>query len=153
MDSLKNKKTELDSLMPLMREQLAAGGTVTFSPHGVSMLPMIRQGKDSVTLSPIKGRLKKYDLPLYMRDNGQYVLHRIIRVGETYDCIGDNQYQIEHGVRHDQLIAVVSSFSRDGRIVKVTSPKYWLYCRFWCLRRSIRMTLRRIFKRKNKYEN
>ena len=147
MDLSKNKNTELDAVMPLIREQLAAGGTVTFSPRGVSMLPMIRQGKDSVTLSPVKGRLKKYDLPLYMRDSGQYVLHRIVRVGETYSCIGDNQYLIEPGVRHDQIIGVVSSFSREGRNVKVTAPSYWLYCRLWSLRRSIRLILKRILRR------
>ncbi len=147
MDSLTNKKTELDAIMPLLREQLAAGGTVTFSPRGVSMLPMIRQGRDSVTLSPVKGRLKKYDLPLYIRDNGQYVLHRIVRVGETYSCMGDNQYQVENGIRHDQIIGVVSSFSREGRTVKVTALSYWLYCRFWSFRRSVRIILHGILKR------
>lgn len=138
MDSLKNKETELDSLMPIMCEQLAHGGDVTFSPKGTSMLPMLRQGKDTVTLSPLNGKLKKYDLPLYRRDNGQYVLHRIVGVGDTYTCIGDNQFQKEYGVRYDQMIGVVSAFSREGRIVKASDFSYRLYCRVWCLVRPIR---------------
>ncbi len=110
-------------------------------------MPMLREGKDSVTLSPITGRLKKYDIPLYIRDNGQYVLHRIIRVSsDTYSCIGDNQYQIEHGVRHDQLIGVVTSFHRGEKIVKVTSPAYWMYCRLWCLLRWIRPAILRVIR-------
>ena len=145
MDLLKNKETELDSLMPIMCEQLAQGGVVTFSPKGTSMLPMLRQGKDTVTLSPLDGKLKKYDLPLYRRDNGQYVLHRIVGVGDTYTCIGDNQFRKEHGVRHDQMIGVVSAFCRGNRVVNVSDLSYRLYCRAWCLVRPIRYLYIRAF--------
>ena len=104
----------LEQLMPLIREYLAAGKTVKFSPRGISMLPMLRQGIDDVVLSPLPEKLKKYDLPLYQRDDGHFVLHRIVRVGETYTCVGDNQFELEHGLRHDQMIAVVTAFSRAG---------------------------------------
>ena len=87
--------TSMDSLMPLFKERLAAGQIVRFSPRGVSMLPMLRQGIDSVELSPVPEKLKKYDLPLYQRRNGQYVLHRIVKVSEGYTCIGDNQFEPE----------------------------------------------------------
>ena len=45
-------------LMPLIRERLDAGQTVRFSPMGISMLPMLRQGIDSVVLSPVPEKLK-----------------------------------------------------------------------------------------------
>ena len=99
--------TRLDALMPLIRERLEAGQTVRFSPMGISMLPMLRQGKDSVVLSPVPEKLKKYDLPLYRRPDGQYVLHRIAEVGDTYTCIGDNQFRMEPGVEHGQILALV----------------------------------------------
>ena len=51
--------TQLDSLMPLIQERLAAGQTVRFSPMGISMLPMLRQGKDKVELAPLPEKLKK----------------------------------------------------------------------------------------------
>lgn len=117
--------------MPLIRERLAEGKTVRFFPRGVSMLPMLRQGRDRVVLSPVNGRLKKYDLPLYQRDDGHFVLHRVVAVGETYTCIGDNQYELEYGVRQDQIIAVVTAFSRDNREIPVTDFRYQLYCRLW----------------------
>ena len=69
--------------MPLIKECLAEGKTVKFSPRGTSMMPMIRQGVDSVILSAVPGKLKKFDLPLYQRKNGLFVLHRIVDVGET----------------------------------------------------------------------
>lgn len=124
-------ETQLEDLMPLFRERLAAGQSIRFAPRGISMLPMLRQGIDSVVLSPVPDHLKKYDLPLYRRDNGKYVLHRITGVGETYTCIGDNQFVFEYGLRHDQMIGLVTAFYRGDREIKVTSPGYQFYCRFW----------------------
>lgn len=141
MGSLPEKNLRLEQLMPLIREQLAAGKSVRFSPRGISMLPMLRQGRDKVVLSPVRGRLKKYDLPLYQRDSGQYVLHRIVGVGETYTCIGDNQYALEHGIRQDQLIAVVTAFTRDDREIPVTDLGYRVYCRVWHWLRPVKRIL------------
>lgn len=137
------KFMQLDDLMPLIREQLAQGSSVTFSPRGTSMLPMLRQGRDSVVLSPLPERLSKYDLPLYQRDNGQYVLHRIVAVGDTYTCLGDNQFQPEPGIRREQMIALVTAFTRDGKRVEVTAPSYRLYCRLWAASRPVRHLWRR----------
>ena len=131
-------QVSMHDLIPLFQERLAAGQTVRFSPMGVSMLPMLREGRDSVVLSPVPERLRKYDLPLYRRDNGAYVLHRVTAVGETYTCIGDNQFVYEQGVRQDQIIAVVTQFCRKGREHSVTEPGYRLYCVLWHHSRSIR---------------
>lgn len=132
----------IEELMPIFREQLNAGKNVWFSPRGISMLPMLRQGVDSVMLSPVTGRLKKYDLPLYRRDDGKYILHRIVKVGRTYTCIGDNQFELEPGVRKDQLIAVVTAFTRGKKLHSVKEPGYRLYCRVWHYSRGIRRLLR-----------
>lgn len=136
--------TELNNLMPLFRERLAAGQKIQFSPRGVSMLPMLRQGIDSVILSPVPEKLKKYDLPLYQRDDGKYILHRIVETGETYTCIGDNQYAYERGLRHDQMIAVVTAFTRGKREISVTDPLYRIYCILWHHSRSTRYFLLRV---------
>ena len=131
-------------MMPLLVERLAAGQKVRgLQFSGISMLPMLRQGLDTVTLSPAPERLKKYDLPLYRRDNGKYILHRIVKTGPSYTCIGDNQFQLEPGVRPDQIIAVVTSFSRNGREIPVTNPAYQLYCRLWHYSRPVRHFWRR----------
>ena len=129
--------------MPLIQERIAAGQSVWLSPRGTSMLPLLRQGKDSVRLSPIVGQLKKYDLPIYQRDNGQYVLHRIVGVGQTYTCVGDNQFELETGLRPDQMIAVVTAVSRNGKEWDVTAWNYRLYCRFWHYSRPVRLLWRK----------
>lgn len=140
---MSEKNVRLESLMPLIKERLAAGQSVSFFPRGTSMLPMLRQGRDSVVLSPLPERLKKYDLPLYQRENGQYVLHRIVEVGNTYTCIGDNQFVLEPELEHCQMIGVVTEFTRNGKCISTGAAGYRLYCRFWCATRPARRTLRR----------
>lgn len=135
---MNEKSFHMAELVPLMKESLSAGKSVEFSPKGISMLPMIRQGRDAVILSPVSGKLKKYDLPLYQRDDGSYILHRIVKAEDTYTCIGDNQFIYEPGVRQDQIIAVVTEFYRDKRLIRTDAFRYRLYCRFWHNTRSIR---------------
>ena len=129
--SLPDREVRLELLMPLIKERLALGQSVRFSPRGVSMMPMLRQGTDSVVLSPLPDRLQKYDLPLYQRDSGQFVLHRVVRTGDSYTCIGDNQFVLEPGLRPDQMIGLVTAFYRGDKRHSVTEPGYRLYCRFW----------------------
>ena len=133
--------------MPLIRESLAEGKTVRFSPSGISMLPMLRQGKDSVLLSAVPEKLNKYDLPLYRRADGKYVLHRIVKAGDTYACMGDNQLSEETGLEHEQMVALVTGFYRGNRYHSVNGPFYWLYCRVWYFARRVYRACRRILRR------
>ena len=145
MDSLpKQKNVALDTLMPLIRQELAEGKSVRFAPRGTSMLPMLRQGIDRVTISPPPKKLKKYDLPLYQRDNGKYILHRVIGVGETYTCLGDNQFAKEYGVRHDQIIGLVTEFTRGDPTISLNNLWYQLYCRVWAITRFPRRCWRKL---------
>ena len=144
MTSCKQIDFQLEQLMPVIRESIAAGQSFWLRPKGTSMLPMIRQGKDSVRLSPVPGKLKKYDLPLYQRENGQYVLHRIVKVADTYTCVGDNQFDLEKDLKHEQMIAVVTAFARGKKKHYVTELSYRVYCRFWHYSRPIRQLWRKV---------
>ena len=55
-------------------EEAVAREHFVITPHGVSMWPMIRNGKDTVLIEPVNGRLKKYDIPLYKDKRGRYVM-------------------------------------------------------------------------------
>ena len=108
------------------------------------MLPMLCQDRDQVELSPVPEKLRKFDVPFYQRDNGQYVLHRIVgKKGDLYTCLGDNQLQKEYGIRQDQIIAVVTAFCRNGTWHSVTEWRYRLYSRVWYYTRHLRSLLRR----------
>lgn len=139
MEPIMEKDIRMEQLMPLFRERLDKGQTVRFMPRGISMLPMLRQGIDSVVLSPLPEKLKKYDLPLYQRPNGKYVLHRIVDVGDTYTCLGDNQYSKEYGVEHQWMIGVVTAFYRGEKYHSVNELGYQIYCRLWYLFKRLRI--------------
>lgn len=144
MDSLHERQFSLEALMPLIRERLENGQSVRFSPKGTSMLPMLRQNIDSVVLSPLPETIEKYDIPLYQRKNGQYVLHRIIKTGESYTCIGDNQISPEPGIAREQMIGVVTAFYRGEKRWETASLPYRVYCRLWHFTRPARRLWRGI---------
>ena len=139
-----SKEVQLEDLMPLIVEKLASGGTVTFTPNGTSMLPMLRDGEDVVVLSAPKGRLHLFDVPLYRRDNGQFVLHRVIDFGRdgSYVMCGDNQFQKERGIRDDQIIAVMTGFYRKGKMYRPHYLRYRAYVNFWYYTRVFRRAYR-----------
>lgn len=145
MDSSSNRMILGDELLPLIRERLAAGQTIRYLPfRGVSMLPMLRQGKDTVELSPLPEKLKKYDLPVYQYPSGKVVMHRVVSVENGYYlCLGDNTYKYEK-ILPEQLIGLVSAFKRADKRIEVTNRGYRLYSRLWVASFPVRRALRRL---------
>ena len=125
---MQTKSVTLSEVYDVMMEMLNNGGTVNFNPRGTSMLPTLHNDGDRVVLKKFNS-LKKYDLPLYLRDNGQFVLHRVhnINADGTFNMCGDNQWNLEKGIRPDQIIGTVISIQRSGKIIKVSNPLYRIY--------------------------
>lgn len=98
------------------------------------MLPLIRQDKDLVLISKKpEGRLRKYDVPLYKRDSGQYVLHRVLKVRKNdYVLCGDNRRHRETGISDRHIIGVLTAVVRDGKKLPTSSLRYRLYSHLWC---------------------
>ena len=115
-------------------EQIAKHGQLIYTNVGDSMMPLLRQGKDLLIIgSKPAERLKKYDVPLYKRDSGQYVLHRILKVRKNdYVLCGDNRWQKETGVTDRHIIGVLTAVVRDGKEISVSDRRYWLYVHLWC---------------------
>lgn len=120
-------------LYAVMAEKLEAGGRVNFNPKGASMLPMLSNDGDRVEIKKATEPLKKYDLPLYRRVDGQFVLHRVVKKPENgvYTMCGDNQWQLERGINHSQIVGVVTAFERKGKKYTVDNVGYRVYCRVW----------------------
>ncbi len=106
-------------------------GSLTYTCKGVSMLPLLRQGKDLFTIQKPKGRLKKYDVALYRR-NSDYVLHRVVEVRENdYVILGDNCLNKEYGITDEQIIGVMTSFVRNSKECSVDNKVYKAFSIFW----------------------
>ena len=114
-------------------EEIRRKGKLVYTNVGDSMLPLIRQGRDILIISAVNGRLKKYDVPLYKRDSGQYVLHRILKVrADDYVICGDNRWQREYGISDRHIIGVLTGIVRDGKEISVNDNRYRLYVHLWC---------------------
>lgn len=113
-------------------QELNRKGTITYTCKGVSMLPLLRQQRDLFTITKREGRCKKYDVVLYKRADGAYVLHRVVKVlPDGYVILGDNCLNKEYGICDAQILGVMTSFVRDGKEYSVASRRYILYSKIW----------------------
>lgn len=116
-----------------MEEHLKNGGEVIFTITGDSMRPMLHHRRDKVVLvKPNDGHLNKYNIALFTRPVGKYILHRIVAVSDNgYTFRGDNQCVNEYPVLHEQIVGVVTGFWRNDRFISCSSTGYQIYSRLW----------------------
>ena len=114
-------------------EYLDAHGELTYTNVGVSMLPMIKQGRDLFTLTKkTEARCQKYDVVLYRLPKGRYMMHRIVEVRDRdYVILGDNCMNKEYCITDADILAVLTRFVRKGKEYSVTDKGYLRYAKFW----------------------
>ena len=133
-----NNLVQMEELIPLLTDVISENHQVELTVTGNSMRPMLHDRESRVRLAK-PGKLKKGDLPLYQRENGTYVLHRIVAItGETLTCCGDAQWHLETGLREAQVLAVVTDFTWKDRWVSCDAGLYRFYWKFWVLSRPLR---------------
>ncbi|MBQ3221370.1 MAG: S24/S26 family peptidase [Clostridia bacterium] len=119
----------------VMREKGAYIGPTV----GVSMLPMLKNRRDTIVVRPKTERLKRLDVALYKRGDA-YVLHRVIQPIEGgYIIRGDNCYADEH-IPEDAVFGVLTEFFRKDKHYFCTDKKYLRYAE-----RRVRSYPRRMF--------
>lgn len=113
------------------------------SVRGKSMLPTIREKKDTVLIVKITRPIKKLDIVLYKRKNEELILHRVIRKDENggYDCSGDNQWMLERGVIIEQMIGIVKGIYRKEKYISCEKKVYKIYSWIWVKFKILRKTI------------
>ena len=125
-----------------IEEVLEQSGKYVGPTVGVSMLPMLKNRRDSVIVSKKTERLKPLDVALYKRGN-DYVLHRVLEVTDWgYIIRGDNCYSDEK-VPENTVIGVLTEFYRKDKHIVCTDEKYLRYAK----RRIKTYPVRRFFVR------
>lgn len=135
----------MNDLSTLLKLQIDKGGISALTVTGSSMVPMLYDRRSMVYLRKLEQAPKKGDVILFQRDNGQYVLHRVIRLGnqDGYICCGDNCWETER-VQRENILGVVCAFTRKGKKYAVTQLVYQLYAWLWSRTLLVRKPLLRI---------
>lgn len=94
---------------------------------GVSMLPMLKNRRDTIVVTKKTGRLNPLDVALYKRGE-QYILHRVLKVTDTgYIIRGDNCYADEIVPEEDVIGVLTEFFRKDKHIICESDKKYHRY--------------------------
>ena len=135
---MKQVRLPMEELMPLLQMQMDTAGFANLMVTGWSMQPMVFNRRDSVVIQPATGTEGAGDVILYQRENGRYVLHRILRkCRKGLVLCGDNQFFTERIARH-QVLAVVTGFTRNGKKYQVTDKGYKTYVFWWVALHPVR---------------
>lgn len=136
-----------------VREMLASGRKVVIRAKGWSMLPLIWDDRDSITLAPLtEASFAIGRVVLAQMGDRRYIVHRIAGIkGERFTLRGDgNPYQYEYCHR-DQLVAELVAVCRDGQDIELGSARWRRFQRLWpsngFLRRACLFIYRRLFVR------
>lgn len=112
-----------------MKIQLDLYGKLQINPRGRSMLPFLKEIRNSVVVAP-KKTIKKYDIVLY-KYNDVYVLHRVIAVGEReYIICGDNSDVLEK-VEKENIIGVVTDIISGNKKYSANNVLLKFCVRIW----------------------
>ena len=114
------------------------------------MEPMLREGRDRVVIVKPEFPLKKYDVPVYRRDD-HYTMHRIVRVTKKgYVICGDNRITIERDITDKDIVGVLAGFYRGDEYVECTDEAYLKYAKSVCGKYPLKLVKYTVYRVVNK---
>ena len=107
---MENKKTIPNNLFfASVEELIGEGRSVEMTVKGYSMRPFVRNGRETVVLSPLPDGGVKEGMVILFRYGGQHILHRLVRIeGERLTMEGDGNYRTSEVVAPADVVAYVS---------------------------------------------
>lgn len=126
--------------MEMIRALLEDGQEVSMIVTGNSMRPFLKHGRDKICMKKTDRKLRKGDIVFYRRENGQYVMHRILKCGDqSYTLLGDGQIVPESGIRQEQIFARITKVQVRGKWIGSENFRWrffeHIWIRFWGIRK------------------
>lgn len=130
----KSKDWTPEDLLTLLSDIPESGTAIPLMVSGSSMVPFLVHGRDTVYLSKITKPVKRGDIVLYRRNNGQLVLHRVCRLtSDGITMIGDAQQDPEPGIQSEQLLAVTAAVRRKGKLITKSDWRWKCFTMLWLM--------------------
>lgn len=122
-------------MMEEIRRLISEGKTVSIRAKGNSMNPFIEHMRDEMTMGPWKDEdIRKGCVALVKDTKGNYLIHRIIkRDKETVTLIGDGNVGLYETAELNNIIGIMYSVTRKGKVWNADSKVWKLYSWFWML--------------------
>lgn len=118
---------------------------VTIYLEGDSMRPLIRRGRDRVTILPLSRPLIIGDIVLFKGGPERYVVHRVQKIrGNAVRTLGDNCFGPDPWMPLENVWGLVIKMERGGRTFRLDSPASRLLGRIWMLLHPVRRAYRRL---------
>ena len=107
-------------------EIIEKDGILVQLTKGISMMPLIRQNRDTIIVKKIENPPKENDVLLYKNNAGKYVLHRVIKVLKNgYIIRGDNNFFNEYDIKDENIIGILDGFYRDDKYIDCNKNKMY----------------------------
>ncbi len=129
------------------REALNKNGMLAFVPGGNSMWPTLKNRHQAVVvIKKEEGkRLKEFDVAIFVRPDGKYVLHRIMEVlPKGYVFLGDSCLEPEF-IMEENVLGVMTGFYKGKKFIEVTDKKYIKKVKRWFKRKRYRKFVLKLF--------
>lgn len=118
--------------MEMIRALLEDGQEVSMIVTGNSMRPFLKHGRDKICMKKTDRKLRKGDIVFYRRENGQYVMHRILKCGDqSYTLLGDGQIVPESGIRQEQIFARITKVQVRGKWIGPENFRWRFFEHIW----------------------
>ena len=137
-----------DYIFSYMDRLFDQGKTAWVVVTGMSMYPFLRENLDMVELTTAGfSSIKKGDIVLIQRLNGEFVLHRVIKKNPSnLYIIGDAQQWLEGPILENQLKAIVINIRKGNKIISCNNRLLKALVCLWFIARPIRNRLIQIIR-------
>ena len=126
------RRVDTDAYVSMLRDLVNEGKECRLLISGSSMAPFLVHERDSILFSKPDRELRRGDMVFYQRDNGQFVMHRILHVKpEGLYIIGDAQTEVEGPVKPEQVFALVTKVNRKGKWIGPGNFWWWFFSTVW----------------------
>ena len=122
-----------DVFCQAVEQMLEDGMDVEFTVTGNSMWPLLKHGRDSVTLTLCRGSdIKKGDIILFEALPSKYLLHRVTRISEGFfETTGDFNTFCDGEFPKDCVKGRAISVTRKGKRFKTDALLIKMYSVCW----------------------
>ena len=150
LSDLPVKQVDTEKYLTDLCELIGQGHEVSIPVVGSSMTPFLGDGRDRVFARAPSRPVRRGDIVLYRRRNGDFILHRVYRVhgrgdAAAFDLVGDAQDRIERNIQRDQIFAVVTRARRKGKLIEPGGVYWWFFQFIWIRLVPVRSLLIRLY--------